>query len=227
MKHEKKLNLFIMIFFRGLTKRVADVLVKFPITANMITCFGLFLVIPMAYLLSSGKYLPQIIGAFVAYVIIFVDYLDGEIARRKNIATIFGDWLDAMVDEIREFVIILSLGIGVYKLTGNHIYLLLAYVMMASDALIMRVVEKFYKIVSLEKHIDEINIQVKKSAILPIIKQLVSVRVMKFMVLPFFAIFGALALYIKIFTCYSAILALGFLFYYSIEVWRREKGKKY
>jgi len=132
-----------------------------------------------------------------------------------------------MVDEIREFVIILSLGIGVYKLTGNHIYLVLSYIMLGSDALIMRVVEKFYKIVSMDKHIDKLTSSVKKSTVLLIIKQLISVRVVKFIALPFFAIFGALALYIKIFTCYSVILALGFLFYYSIEIWKREKDKKH
>jgi len=216
-----------MSLFRNLAGRVAVVLMKFSITANMVTCFGLFLIIPMAYLLASGNYLLQVIGAFVAYFVMFVDYLDGEIARRKNIVTTFGDWLDAMVDEIREFVIILSLGIGVYKLTGNHIYLVLSYIMLGSDALIMRVVEKFYKIVSMDKHIDKLTSSMKKNTVLLIIKQLISVRVVKFIALPFFAIFGALALYIKIFTCYSVILALGFLFYYSIEIWKREKDKKH
>jgi len=85
MKHEKQLNLFIMSLFRNLAGRVAVVLMKFSITANMVTCFGLFLIIPMAYLLASGNYLLQVIGAFVAYFVMFVDYLDGEIARRKNI----------------------------------------------------------------------------------------------------------------------------------------------
>ena len=222
-KDEQLLSQFIVKFFRNTGEFLASRLEKTPLTPNMLSLIGIFLACAASFLLAGGTYLRQLSGALTAYIVLQLDFIDGALARRKNMATKFGDWLDAMGDEIREFLIIFGTAFGVYKATGNYLAWAAAFIMLGSDALIMRSASRYYKTEDKRSHFDELGGAIKGNAFLSIAKEFISVRVIKFAALPIFAIFGSLLLYLEFFAVYELAIALAIFFYFSFKVWHNQK----
>jgi len=79
------------------------------VTPNQVTIFGLFLVavVTLAFLWHQSTLL---FGLSLAVAFAF-DSLDGAVARRRNMQTKFGGYLDAVIDRYQELAVFLALGI--------------------------------------------------------------------------------------------------------------------
>ncbi|MHB8170294.1 MAG: CDP-alcohol phosphatidyltransferase family protein [Thermincolia bacterium] len=89
------------------------------ITPNQVSVFSLVLSFIAAYLLYLGEYWALVAGAIMIQVHFIFDCLDGELARFQERPSIYGGWLDQMIDRISEFLFIMGLTWGVYNQTGD------------------------------------------------------------------------------------------------------------
>jgi len=92
--------------FDKLSRKLGFLLSKFQLSANQWTISSLLLMIVTFYFLISRNFLiSTILLAFTAAI----DMIDGAVARATKKATIFGAYLDTIIDRIIEFVAILGL----------------------------------------------------------------------------------------------------------------------
>lgn len=92
--------------FDDLGKSLGEKLGKLPVTPNQWTLSSLLLVIVSFYFIANQNFLA---AAFVFIFASSIDMIDGSVARATRRATVFGAYLDTIVDRIVEFVIILGL----------------------------------------------------------------------------------------------------------------------
>jgi phosphatidylglycerophosphate synthase len=78
---------------------------KTGISANQFTMISLTLVFLFAYFLIEGNYLVAL--GFLVFSI-FLDALDGHLARLTRTASVYGAYLDTIADRYVEFIIYLS-----------------------------------------------------------------------------------------------------------------------
>jgi phosphatidylglycerophosphate synthase len=90
-------------------ERIATPLVRMKVTPNQVTVFGLVLVVlvTLAFLWHRSTLL---FGLSLAVAFAF-DALDGAVARRRNMQSKFGGYLDAVIDRYQELIVFLALGI--------------------------------------------------------------------------------------------------------------------
>jgi CDP-diacylglycerol--glycerol-3-phosphate 3-phosphatidyltransferase len=73
---------------------------------NKLTLFRVILIVPCGILLLGGQYIPAISGCsdYIALAIFIVasltDLLDGKIARKYNLVTNFGKFMDPLADKL-------------------------------------------------------------------------------------------------------------------------------
>jgi len=92
--------------FDKLSRKLGFLLSKLQLSANQWTISSLLLMIVTFYFLISRNFLiSTILLAFTAAI----DMIDGAVARATKKATIFGAYLDTIIDRIIEFVAILGL----------------------------------------------------------------------------------------------------------------------
>ena len=113
----------ISLFF---TKR----LVHTSVSPNQITLTGMSIGLVGAFLLSFPNYWAQLLGAFLFLFCVIVDGVDGEIARLKLKESMFGHYLDIITDNLVHIAIFVGMGIGLYRKTGNQLYLTLIWVLL-------------------------------------------------------------------------------------------------
>jgi phosphatidylglycerophosphate synthase len=221
---EKVMNQFVVRFFRNSGNALASFLEGTPITPNALSIIGFLFVIAASFLLAKGNYALSLTASALLFLSIIIDFADGSLARKKGLVSEFGDWFDAMIDEAREFLVILALAWG---LAGDQhetrIIWVLAFFILGADALTMRAVTKFYNKVDSNAHMEEMKNAVQKNLFFGVIKELISVRLLRYVFFPIFALFGALFLYLAVFAFYGVVVCLGFLLYCGLALYRRNK----
>ena len=92
--------------FNKLSRKIGILFSKLQLSANQWTVLSLLLMIITFYFLINRNFLiATIVLAFTAVI----DMIDGAVARATKKATIFGAYLDTIIDRIIEFVAILGL----------------------------------------------------------------------------------------------------------------------
>lgn len=139
-------------FFTNLIKfislRFAYLLYRLNVSANSLTIFSVLLTLPCFYLLYEGLVLSNIYYLFFGYfligTILFIDFVDGSLARIDKFTYAAGDALDNLPPDIIRIGSILFFGV----ITGYKFFMILS--------LISSVVIAFYLPATLE------NIQEKR-----------------------------------------------------------------
>lgn len=108
-------------------KRVAlpfiKLLLKTPITPNMISVAGVFVSLAAGYFFLQGEYFYYIVGALLSYISALFDHADGSIARLKSMESAFGCYFEQVCDFAYYFSFAIGITGGLYRETGNLIYL--------------------------------------------------------------------------------------------------------
>lgn len=111
---------------------LTGLLMRTPITPNMITIFGLVITLIAAYFVLQAKL--QIAGlVFIAGSAL--DGLDGELARKTNRQSNFGAFLDSNVDRAQEGAIFMSLALYYFS-EDNITGVALSFLAMISSYLV-------------------------------------------------------------------------------------------
>jgi phosphatidylglycerophosphate synthase len=93
-------------------------------TRLTIAAFLLGLVAAAAFLAATPGAL--VVGAILYYASFVIDCMDGKLARLRGTGSIFGSWLDFLLDRVRVAISAVALLGGQYLLTGNALFLLTA-----------------------------------------------------------------------------------------------------
>ena len=98
-------------YFNKMSKKIGIIFSKLSLSPNQWTLSSLILVIISFYFLVNQNFL---IGGIVFVFTISIDMIDGAVARVTNRVTIFGGYLDTIIDRLIEFIIILGLFLNRY-----------------------------------------------------------------------------------------------------------------
>ncbi len=93
-------------FTSRILSKIADVLIFFRFTPNILTITGVFLNAAVAVVLLEGRFF---LGGWLYLLVSMTDLLDGILARKKNMSTSFGAFLDSVMDRFGDAVIFLGL----------------------------------------------------------------------------------------------------------------------
>ena len=121
-------------FFEAVYSRMASLITPYfmNFTPNQITILsGIFGVIGALFFISDN-YLILLIAAILIQLFCVLDLVDGNIARKKNLQSKFGMWLDVFFDKLVDFLIILIAPVGVYIASGNSSILIWGITLMGS-----------------------------------------------------------------------------------------------
>ena len=113
------------VLSRPVSKRLTRLLINTRITPNQITVFSFILGLGSALCFFKGGYGLGVGGAGLLLLSIWVDGVDGEIARIKFMESPFGARLDILCDNVVHVAVFFSIGMGLYNANGETIYLLL------------------------------------------------------------------------------------------------------
>ncbi|MFC7527281.1 CDP-alcohol phosphatidyltransferase family protein [Actinoplanes sp. GCM10030250] len=103
------------------------------ITPNVLTLVATIFGTAAAVCFAVGDRWYLVAGALLFHLSFVVDCMDGKIARLNGTGTIFGQWLDFVLDRVRVFFIALALFGGQYVQTGEDAYLWLMSVAVFLD----------------------------------------------------------------------------------------------
>lgn len=131
-KAERKLDRWLVKptdgFYAQLNRRVSipisRQLIKFPITANMVSLFTLGVGVCSAVFFALGGYWNTLLGAFLCLFASILDGCDGEVARLKLLESDFGCWLETVCDYVFYFFLLIGMTIGQWRSSGTRTILL-------------------------------------------------------------------------------------------------------
>ena len=103
-------------------QRLANLLVR-PLSRtnvqpNSLTLFSLALGVSSACIFAFADLALQSLAAFVFMLAVFVDHMDGELARISGKTSVFGHYLDYLVGAANYTFLFCGLGLAVYRGTG-------------------------------------------------------------------------------------------------------------
>jgi len=104
---------------------IIKLLLKTPITPNMISVAGVFVSIAAGYFFSRGSYPYFVLGAAISYLSALFDHFDGSVARLKNMESAFGAYFEQACDFAYYFSFAIGVTIGLYRETNNQTYIFL------------------------------------------------------------------------------------------------------
>ncbi|MFW6140608.1 MAG: CDP-alcohol phosphatidyltransferase family protein [Acidobacteriota bacterium] len=111
---------------RPLAWPIVKTLKPTKITPNQVSVASFLIGIGGAVCFAMGSPFWFIAGGILAQLSSIVDCADGMLARAKNIETVFGRYLDIFLDRLVEFFLIGSVGLGLFKYTGQSLFLIIA-----------------------------------------------------------------------------------------------------
>jgi phosphatidylglycerophosphate synthase len=109
---------------RRISIPISRQLIKFPITANMVSLFTLGVGFCSAVFFALGGYWNTLLGAFLCLFASILDGCDGEVARLKLLESDFGCWLETVCDYVFYFFLLIGMTIGQWRSSGARAILL-------------------------------------------------------------------------------------------------------
>ena len=107
------------LFFRPLSIRITRSLSRKSTTPTQITVFLFSLRMIAAALFLFHLYFVSILAAILLYFAQVLDCVDGELSRVKKLSSERGGLIDYFLDRFADFVLYLSIAIGLYFASRN------------------------------------------------------------------------------------------------------------
>ncbi len=131
-------------FNRKISTFITRFLVKTPVTPNMISFFIPLLAIVTFFILSKGSQMSFILGGILIQFLSIIDGCDGEVSRLKFQKSVFGAWLDPILDRYVDMFLIAGMAYGYWNATGNDLVLFMAVMVIFADVLQDYMSAKFF-----------------------------------------------------------------------------------
>lgn len=124
----RKAPLYSKYFMRHISVYITWLLLHTKITANQVTIFQIVPGIISALFFAVGKIEYSLFGLLFWQISYLFDFVDGEIARYRKNTTIKGVYLDLVAHKVIESVIWLGLGWGLYRYTGQILFIAMGFI---------------------------------------------------------------------------------------------------
>lgn len=108
---------------RPISRKLSELLVKTPVTPNIITVLSFFICCAGAYLFSFGEYGWTLFAGILIQFSSITDGCDGEIARLKLQSSRFGAWFDTVLDRYADVAIAVGVTIGYWQMYPQSVIL--------------------------------------------------------------------------------------------------------
>lgn len=105
-------------FNRRLCRPLVRWLSKTPITPNLVTFTGLFVVLLSGYWYAQGYWSAYVLGGLFYFLSVLFDEMDGMLARLTFKDSAFGCWLETVVDYASYVVVFVGMTVGLYRESG-------------------------------------------------------------------------------------------------------------
>lgn len=109
------------VILRGAAPYPAWLFLRLGISANTVTLLSFVIGCIGAGLLAFGNYYGMIVGAVLLNIWLFLDYVDGAVARGSNSSSKYGLFLDCFNEFIPKCLIFFALGIAAFSHTDPHL----------------------------------------------------------------------------------------------------------
>ena len=107
---KRRTNDFMIAVFRIVADPFVTVLSKSTITPNQITFLNFIIFTPiLAYLFFLGGFWNNMLALFIIVINTFFDVLDGGVARKKNMQSKLGEWMENGFDPLTQMIILFSI----------------------------------------------------------------------------------------------------------------------
>ncbi len=100
---------------RVFSKPLTRLLLATPLTPNHVTTISLLLGIWGGWSFAQGTYGSALTGALLYQIAVVLDNCDGEIARAKNLGSVFGGWYDIVADFVTDLSLFGGIALGALK----------------------------------------------------------------------------------------------------------------
>jgi phosphatidylglycerophosphate synthase len=110
---------------RRISIPISRQLIKFPVTANMVTLFTLGVGFASGAFFALGGYWSTLVGALLCLWASILDGCDGEVARLKLQESAFGCWLETVCDYLFYLFLFVGMTVGLWRSSGSRTYLVL------------------------------------------------------------------------------------------------------
>ena len=101
--------------------RLGGLFEKLPFTPNQVTLMSAAVGVGAGILFIFDQWLAGAISVFASMVL---DGLDGEVARRKNMKTKYGAFLDTMMDRVVDTTVVLGVAYSSAKIYGDTAWII-------------------------------------------------------------------------------------------------------
>jgi len=108
---------------RKISIPISRQLIKFPVTANIVTIFTLGVGFASGAFFARGGYWNTLTGAFLCLSASILDGSDGEVARLKLQESAFGCWLETVCDYLFYLFLFVGMTVGLWRSSGSRMYL--------------------------------------------------------------------------------------------------------
>jgi len=108
---------------RRISIPISRQLIKFPVTANMVTIFTLGVGFASGAFFARGGYWSTLVGALLCLWASILDGCDGEVARLKLQESAFGCWLETVCDYLFYLFLFFGMTLGLWRSSGSRMYL--------------------------------------------------------------------------------------------------------
>ncbi|MBD3313085.1 hypothetical protein GF345_01450 [Candidatus Woesearchaeota archaeon] len=99
--------------YRGISRKISPLISRAPLTPNQISVISLLFIIAGSVLVGFGEYMKVLIGAAIIQIGMLLDFVDGDVARIRGMSSLFGNWLDCVLDRAGDLAVLIGLIIGV------------------------------------------------------------------------------------------------------------------
>ena len=113
-------------FNRKVSGLITRLLVRTPITPNLISLSIPILAVFTFFLLIQGRYPWIIFGGLLIQFMSILDGCDGEIARLKFLKSKWGGFFDTVLDKYVDTIVVAGMALGYLTVTGNELILPIA-----------------------------------------------------------------------------------------------------
>ena len=109
----------IVLFMKKISYPIADKLKNTSITPNQITFLSFLtgIISGLFFYLAEPSFL--IIGAILIFISYMLDYMDGRLAKIRNMRTRLGGFLDHVSDSSKHAIVFFGVVWGIYNATGD------------------------------------------------------------------------------------------------------------
>ena len=122
---------------RPISRAISRVLIQLPVTPNGVTFFGVLLSLLSTWFVLRGQFVA---GTLLIQLTSILDGCDGEIARAKFLSSPQGERVDRLADSAGNILFGVALPLGLYRTSGNPLYLWLGGFLLLSVPILLALV---------------------------------------------------------------------------------------